>query len=93
MNFKEWQSTRIEFEDLSKSELGQGADITGPGLEYYGGYIEKIDGQYLVVVCNQDWSYDSLEDAEMCLWINWARGEVGTEEFNPVTMVTRYWQK
>ncbi len=90
MKFHEWQTTGKFVEDLRTTDYGDSLGFDGPqaGHVYYGGFImrhgpdrPKDCGEYHVLICNEEWTYDNLSDAEARLWCSWVEGEVGDTPF------------
>ena len=88
MNFREWLTTREYYEDMTASDFGDSLGYEKgeiAGYVYSGGFILQHEemgkgNQYHVIICNEEWLYDTLECAEMRLWIDWCEGEVGDDD-------------
>lgn len=75
MTFEEWKRTGQRRESVA-AECGW--DL--PGHLYEGGFIVDQDGRYVVPICNDEWHLTTLEGAERCLWSEWIRHELRTED-------------
>jgi hypothetical protein len=74
VTFEEWRHTREYREDAFAAEC----NWAGPVYAYDGGFI-GIDplGGLTIPICNQEFHFYTLDEAERCLWEEWVRDEFG----------------